>query len=238
MKRTDLCPPRADLFRSRGPLVCNGRTYVPRSRTVFIHWDPEWTFLVTRASRADHSRRERTFCYCLRGTGGHCSIKLTDLCPPRADLFRSRGPFTCYVQTSDPRSRTVFIHQDLEWIVLVTRASREDHSLRERTFFYCLLGTCGQNSIKRTDLCPPRANFFRSYGPLICYWWTSVPRSRIIFIYRDPEWTFLVTRASRVDHSLCKRTFFIACVAHVDSILSNARKSARRVRAFFVLADL
>ena len=35
----------------------------------------------------------------------------------------------------------------------------------------------------------------------ICYGWTSVPRSRTVFIHRDPEWTFLVTRASRADHS-------------------------------------
>jgi hypothetical protein len=32
--------------------------------------------------------------------------------------------------------------------------------------------------------------------------------------------------------------FSITCVAHVDSILSNVRTSARRVRTFFVLADL
>src|SRR5208282_3186481 len=32
--------------------------------------------------------------------------------------------------------------------------------------------------------------------------------------------------------------FSIACVAHVVSILSNVRTSARRVRTFFVLADL
>jgi hypothetical protein len=30
-------------------------------------------------------------------TRGQFSIKRTDLCPPHADLFRSRGPFICYV---------------------------------------------------------------------------------------------------------------------------------------------
>jgi hypothetical protein len=103
---------------------------------------------------------------------------------------------------------------------------------------YCLRGTRGQYSIKRTDLCPPRADVFRSHGPFICYVWTSVPRLRTVFIHRDPEWTFLVTRASCADHSLRERTFSIACVAHADNILVNVQNSARRVRTFFVLADL
>src|SRR5208282_2767668 len=133
---------------------------VPRLRTVFIHPDPEWIFLVTRASRADHYLRERTFFYCLPGTRGQYSIKRTDLCPPRVDLFRSRGHFIYYVWTYDPRSRTIFIYRDAEWTILVTRASRADHSLRQRTFFYCLRGTRGQYSIKRTDLCPSRTTFF------------------------------------------------------------------------------
>ena len=59
---------------------------VPRSRTIFIYRDPEWTFLITLASRADHSLRERTFFYCLRGTRGQY-LNRSELCLPRADLF-------------------------------------------------------------------------------------------------------------------------------------------------------
>ena len=46
MLRADLCPSLADRFHSPGVR------------------DPEWTFLVTPASRADHSLREWTFFYC------------------------------------------------------------------------------------------------------------------------------------------------------------------------------
>ena len=113
----------------------------PRMRTVFIHQDPEWTFLLTRASIL-HSLRERTFFYCLRSMRRQYPIKRTDLCPPRADLFRSRGLFICYELTSVPRTRTVFIHLDPEWTFLLTRASFH-HSLRERTFLYCLRSTRG-----------------------------------------------------------------------------------------------
>ena len=40
-QNTDLCSPHADLFRSRGPFICYGRTYIPSSRIVLIHRDPE-----------------------------------------------------------------------------------------------------------------------------------------------------------------------------------------------------
>ena len=88
------------LFRSRGPFMCHGRTSVPSKRAVFMYQDPEWTFLFTHASHADHSPREWTILYCLRSTRGVYPIKCMDLCPPRVDLFRSRGPFICYGQTS------------------------------------------------------------------------------------------------------------------------------------------
>jgi hypothetical protein len=94
---------------ARGPLICYARTSVPCTRTFFIHHDPEWTFLLTRAS-FHHSLRERTFFYCLRGTRGQYCIKRTDICLPQADLFRSRGPFCCLVRTSVPRTRTVLIY--------------------------------------------------------------------------------------------------------------------------------
>ena len=96
----DLFPLLADRFHSSGPRV----DFSGHSR-----------------SRADHSLRGRTFFYCLRGTRGQYLNRL-EICPPRADLFRSRGPFICYVWTSVTRSRTVFIHQDLEWTFLVTHA--------------------------------------------------------------------------------------------------------------------
>ena len=209
-------------------------TSVPRSGTVFIHRDPKLTFLVTGVSHADHSLRERTFFYCLRGTRDQYSITGTDHCPPRADLFRSRGPFICNVWTSVPHSRTVFNHRDPEWTFLVIHASRADHSLRERTFFYCLRDTLGQYSIKRTELCSPPADLFRSRGPFICYGWTSVPRSRTVFIHLDHEWTFLVTRASHADHFLSRalraRTFFPhisrACAAR-GPFASLARATAQ-----------
>ena len=89
-----------------------GRLLTLRLRTAFIHRDPKLTFLVTSASGADHSLRERTFSYYLRGTRGQYSIKRMDICPPRADLFRSGGPFICYVWTSVPRSRIAFIHRE------------------------------------------------------------------------------------------------------------------------------
>jgi hypothetical protein len=93
---------------ARGPFIlCYGRTSVPRTRTVFIHQDPELTFLLTRAS-LHHSLRERTIFYCLISTRGQYPIKHTDLCSPRwtflvrADLLSvmggcmslARGPFS------------------------------------------------------------------------------------------------------------------------------------------------
>ena len=77
-------------------IVCM-RTYSSHTRTVFIYQHPEWTFLVTRASGADHSLREWIFFYCLRVARIQYSIKRTR--PPRADLFRSRGPLIYYVRT-------------------------------------------------------------------------------------------------------------------------------------------
>jgi len=77
-------------------IVCM-RTYSSHTRTVFIYQHPEWTFLVTRASGADHSLREWIFFFCLRGARIQYSIKRTR--PPRADLFRSRRPLIFYVRT-------------------------------------------------------------------------------------------------------------------------------------------
>ena len=183
----DLCPSLADRFHSSGPQVDftghlrfkGGPFSPPAVLFLLLAWHTWTVFYQT------------------------CG-PLPAACGP----FRSREPFICYVLTSVPRSRTVFIHQNPERTLLVTRGSRADRFLRERTFFYCLRDTRDQYSIKRTDLCPPRADLLRSRGPSICHVWTSVPRSRTVFIHRDSEWTSLVTRASRADHSLREWTFF------------------------------
>ena len=67
---------------TRGPFICYGRTSVPRTRPVFFHQDPEWTFLLTRAS-LHHSLHDRTFFYCLHSTRRQYPIKCMDFCPPR-----------------------------------------------------------------------------------------------------------------------------------------------------------
>jgi hypothetical protein len=70
---------------------------LPLHADYLIHQDAEWIcLLIFRDSRgpffprADLLFHERTFRYCLRSVraGGQYSIKHTDLCTSRADLFR------------------------------------------------------------------------------------------------------------------------------------------------------
>ena len=98
--------PRADLFRSRGPFICYGRTSVPRMRTVFIHQDPEWTFLLTRAWGTDHflprALRARTFLLIFHVR----ALRARTFCLSRADARRAsradarfaHGPFSFFPQ--------------------------------------------------------------------------------------------------------------------------------------------
>jgi hypothetical protein len=154
------------------------------------------------------------------------------------DLFRSRGPFICYGHTSDPRSRTVFIHQDPELTVLVTRASRVDHSLRERTSFDCLRGTRGQYSIKlRACVRRARTFFVRADHSYVMGRPLTFTRGPLSFIGTPSRLFWSLAFHGRTILS-ASGPFSIASVAHVDSILSNVRTSARRMRTFFVLADL
>ena len=122
-----------------------------------------------------------------------------DHCPSLADRFHSSGPQVDFS-----------VH---------SRFACGPFSPRADLFLFLAWHTRGQYSIKLTDLCPPRADLFRSRGPFICYGRTFFPRSRTVFIHRDPEWTFLVTRALVRTILSASGPFYIACVAHVVSIL-------------------
>ena len=136
-----LLPAALDFFRSRRPFICYGRTSVPHTRTVFIHQDPEWTFLLTHAS-LHHSLRERTFLYCLRSTRGQYAITYADFCPPRwtflvrADLVSvmggplspARGPFSFIRTRVDFSDHSRFTRGPF--------SPRMGFFLYERTFLY------------------------------------------------------------------------------------------------------
>ena len=128
-----------------------------------------------RSRRCPH---ERTFLDSLCSAHGQYYITRVDICPPRAYLFRSRGPFAF------TRTRV-----NLFWSLALRHAWT---ILHERISFYCLRRICGQYSIKRTDRCLPCADLFRSRIPFFCHGRTSVPRTRTAFIYHDPQVDFSV----------------------------------------------
>jgi hypothetical protein len=176
-------------------------------RTVFFYQDPEWTFLVTRASR-HHFLHERFSIVCVARLDSILSNKRTSA--------HRVGPLsfvrTFYLLWADLCPSHVHRFHSLEtnWTVLLTRASRADHSLRERMFFYCLRGTRGQHSIQHMDRCPPRAELFSVMsGPL------SLARGLFSFI-RTPSGHFcsLALRMRAIPYA--SGPISIACVAHID----------------------
>jgi hypothetical protein len=130
--------------------------------------------------------------------------------PATLDLFNSRGPFTCYGQTSVPCRRSVFLRQHPEWTCLLKRASHADHILfnvrisssRARPFFV-------------------RADHF-------CHGRTSVPRTRTVFIYQNPIGLLCLLELRKAEHSLLERTFFYCLRGTREEYPINIRTSARR----------
>ena len=125
-----------------------------------------------------------------------------------------------------------------EWtysLILVARATtRVDHSPRENLF---LLLASHTRTLFYQTFGPLSAalDLFRSRGPIVCYGRTSVPRTRTVFIYYDPSGPFCPLALRKRTILSVSGPFSIACVARVDSILSNVRTSARHARTFHML---
>ena len=174
---------RTVFYQTYGPLPA---AYGPFSFSRTFHM--LWANLFPSLADRFHSSGPRV------DFSGHSRLTCGPL-PPLEDLFAIAcvahvGSILSNIRTSARRVRTFFVLADLLYVLCGHLSlARAPFSfigiptelfwslalrvrtiyLRERSFFYCLRGTRGQYSINRTELCPPRADLFRTRGPYICY---------------------------------------------------------------------